>query len=100
MIAALYSYFVPRWHIYIFFISPFHASCLRDRSFLIFQLSQYDEDEDIDRELLQQESWELKQEVSNLNAKVIRLQENMKRKDKEQFYLGNTSHEQDTEVIF
>ncbi|KAJ6666667.1 hypothetical protein lerEdw1_020391, partial [Lerista edwardsae] len=62
--------------------------------------SQYDEDEDIDRELLQQENWELKQQISSLNEKVIRLQENVRRKDKEHSHLGKVSHEQETEMIF
>ncbi|KAL8165063.1 UNVERIFIED_CONTAM: hypothetical protein K2H54_026847 [Gekko kuhli] len=52
----------------------------------------HEEDNEFEKEILQQENKEMREEIASLNGKIARLQEAMKRKEKEQFELGKLSH--------
>lgn len=50
------------------------------------------EDSEFEKEWLQQENKEMREEIASLNVKLTRLQETMKRKEKEFVDLGKLSH--------
>ncbi|XP_066483720.1 uncharacterized protein C10orf67 homolog, mitochondrial [Tiliqua scincoides] len=58
-----------------------------EEDLLNYKMKETKRDKDIEKELLQQENWEFKQQLTSLNEKMTRLQENVKRKEKDQVEL-------------